>query len=51
MPGLVYGADMTSHLLRGYWPSYNVPFFKQIYEGLGFNSYDVKSDKRNGSYY
>ena len=30
IPGLVAAADMTSHLERGYWPSYNVPFFPEV---------------------
>lgn len=29
IPGLIEAADMTETLLRGYWPSYNVPFFPE----------------------
>lgn len=33
MPGLVESADMTEHLLgTSYWPSYNVPYFRSVYE-------------------
>ena len=35
IPGLVMFADETDVLERGHWPSYNVPFFKEIYEESG----------------
>lgn len=28
LPGYVAVADRTADLERGYWPSYNVPYFK-----------------------
>ena len=31
IPGLTVAADQTSVLARGYWPSYNVPFYPEIY--------------------
>jgi hypothetical protein len=37
IPGLVVGADKTEDLRRGYWPSYNVPYFKEIYEQSGYS--------------
>ena len=32
IPGLVLYDDVTQQLERGYWPSYNVPYFPEIYE-------------------
>lgn len=31
IPGLTVAADQTGVLARGYWPSYNVPFYPEIY--------------------
>eukprot|EP00755_Sulcionema_specki_P035816 Sspe_Gene.21958::Locus_8269_Transcript_1_1_Confidence_1.000_Length_1883::g.21958::m.21958 len=31
IPGQLPGQDVTDLLSYGYWPSYNVPFFKQVY--------------------
>ena len=31
IPGLVAGGDQTETLARGYWPSYNVPFYAEVY--------------------
>jgi Phospholipase B len=37
VPGFVEAADLTAHLEREtYWPSYNVPFFKKIYDVSGY---------------
>ena len=30
IPGLVASRDMTEQLARGYWPSYNVPYFPEV---------------------
>ncbi|WIA33202.1 hypothetical protein OEZ86_006348 [Tetradesmus obliquus] len=38
LPGVVEAADMTQVLARGYWPSYNVAFFPNIYEKAGYPS-------------
>ena len=36
MPGHVASGDQTSFLrMGGYWPSYNVPFFEEIYDISG----------------
>ena len=32
VPGLSMAADETETLRRGYWPSYNVPYFPEIYK-------------------
>jgi hypothetical protein len=31
IPGLVEYEDVTDQLERGYWPSYNIPYFEKIY--------------------
>jgi len=31
IPGLVEAKDMTQELARGYWPSYNVAYFEDVY--------------------
>merc|ERR1719216_766026 len=31
IPGLVAGEDQTETLRRGYWPSYNVPYYREVY--------------------
>jgi len=36
IPGLVEHADVTEQLERGYWPSYNVPYFPEIYKQSGY---------------
>jgi hypothetical protein len=36
IPGLVVGADQTETLRRGYWPSYNVPYYPEIYTRSGY---------------
>ncbi|KAF6266793.1 phospholipase B-like protein [Scenedesmus sp. NREL 46B-D3] len=36
MPGLVVAADKTQVLQRGYWPSYNIPFFTEVYNKSGY---------------
>lgn len=30
IPGLVASADLTEQLARGYFPSYNIPYFPQV---------------------
>lgn len=36
IPGLVEGTDQTPTLARGYWPSYNVPFYAEVYRRSGY---------------
>jgi len=36
IPGLVVGADLTDQLERGYFASYNVPYFYEIYTLSGY---------------
>lgn len=35
LPGSSTSADMTQDLERGYWPSYNVPYFATVYNASG----------------
>lgn len=42
IPGLVVGADKTDVLTRGYWASYNVPAFEEIYNKSGYPAYAAK---------
>jgi len=36
IPGLVFGGDVTENLQRGYWPSYNVPYWPEVYNKSGY---------------
>ena len=36
IPGQIPGADKTELLTYGYWPSYNVPYFPQVYDESGY---------------
>jgi len=36
IPGLVEGEDQTNQLRRGYWPSYNVPYYPEVYRLSGY---------------
>eukprot|EP00301_Raphidiophrys_heterophryoidea_P026697 c9280_g1_i1.p1 GENE.c9280_g1_i1~~c9280_g1_i1.p1 ORF type:complete len:582 (+),score=118.61 c9280_g1_i1:45-1790(+) len=36
MAGLILGQDQTVALRRGYWASYNIPFYRQVYEASGY---------------
>ena len=37
LPGFVVSADQTAALrTNGYWGSYNIPFYKKVYEISGF---------------
>ena len=36
MPKYTESLDVTDHLRKGYWPSYNVPYLDKIYKGLGY---------------
>ncbi|XP_025060591.1 phospholipase B-like 1 [Alligator sinensis] len=42
IPGLVEYSDQTDVLRRGYWPSYNIPFHKNIYIQSGYETYVQK---------
>jgi len=39
IPGYIEAADLTSVLNFGYWPSYNVPYFKSIFNMSGYPEY------------
>ena len=36
IPGYTETADVTKFLKRGYWPSFNIPYLKNIYEKMGY---------------
>ena len=36
IPGLIVGADLSRNLDSGYYPSYNKPYFKEIYNASGY---------------
>ncbi|EFA84796.1 phospholipase B-like protein [Heterostelium album PN500] len=40
IPGDYTSQDMTSYLALGYWPSYNRPYFPDLYNALGYNYYE-----------
>lgn len=42
IPGLVASGDQTNILRTGYWPSYNVPFYEQIYDLSGYPDVVIK---------
>lgn len=42
IPGYVEYGDATDQLERGYWASYNVPYFKTIYEMSGYPEFVKK---------
>lgn len=33
IPGLIAAGDLTRTLERGYWPSYNIPYFPEVHSG------------------
>ena len=51
MPGLVKGGDTTDELRRGYWPSYNVPYWPEIYDKSGYTLVDKRDNQTAGSQY
>lgn len=44
IPEFVMGDDVTQHLARGYWPSYNYPFFHTIYNMTGYYDKDFEQN-------
>uniref|UniRef100_A0A7S0YAD9 Phospholipase B-like n=1 Tax=Polytomella parva TaxID=51329 RepID=A0A7S0YAD9_9CHLO len=45
-PGIQISEDVTTQLVTGYWPSYNVPYFKEMYDSLGFKQlFRIQSDR------
>jgi len=49
IPEYVHAQDLTHYLERGHWPSYNVPFYKDIYATSGYPDI-VKTRGSNNSY-
>ena len=48
IPGLVVADDVTHELARGYWSSYNVPYFPVIYEASGYPTLDARKGRQEG---
>jgi len=42
IPTLVESADLTETFARGYWPSYNIPFFQKIANLSGWTAMEAK---------
>lgn len=51
IPGLVLSGDATDELLRGYFPSYNVPYLPEIYARSGYNDLDRRRGNPPGFEY
>jgi len=49
IPGYIEWADLTDQLEKGYWPSYNVPYFAKVYNESGYIP-AAKSDAVMASY-
>ena len=47
LPDYTESADLTQVLSKGYWPSYNIPYLKNIYEKAGY----VEAIEKNASLY
>jgi hypothetical protein len=50
IPGTVVSADMTSVLSLGYWPSFNVPAFSEVYSQSGYPDFIHKLEKYDQKY-
>nr|QOL01101.1 putative extracellular protein CSOL_028 [Pseudococcomyxa simplex] len=46
IPGLTVAEDQTEILSRGYWPSYNVPFYPEIYRRSGYLKFQKEQEAR-----
>ena len=42
MAGLVVAGDRSETLARGYWPSYNVPYWPEVYNKSGYGQMAAK---------
>ncbi|KAI3424367.1 hypothetical protein D9Q98_009920 [Chlorella vulgaris] len=45
VPGLVAAADLTPTLAFGYFPSYNVPYFPEVYNASGYPDFVSKLER------
>lgn len=50
VPGGAYAADTTQELERGYWPSYNIPYFSEVYNKTGYPDLQAHFRARGGDY-
>ncbi|KAJ1459661.1 phospholipase B-like protein [Pelagophyceae sp. CCMP2097] len=51
IPGYVEFGDATFELERGYFPSYNVPYFKDVYRRAGYDTLDKRKGRLGGAEY
>ena len=49
IPGTMVSGDATAELERGYFPSYNVPYFEEIYDKSGYPTLDARRGRKRGS--
>ncbi|GAB4819731.1 hypothetical protein N2152v2_006777 [Parachlorella kessleri] len=49
-PGLVVSSDATETLVRGYWPSYNIPFHPAVYNHSGYPQFIQQQAARGLEY-
>lgn len=47
IPGKVTAADLTHALWLGYWPSFNVPYFSDIYQASAYPDFANKTHHRD----
>lgn len=51
MPGIAMKRDMTSLFVeQGFWPSFNTPYFPEIFEIAGYNAQMAKNDTLSDYY-
>lgn len=50
MPGDVVVGDATGDLERGHWPSYNVPYFPEVYNKTGYTAFKARAAARGESF-
>lgn len=48
--GMVVASDQTDTLLRGYWPSYNIPYHPEVYQRSGYPEFLAQQDARGPEY-
>ena len=51
MPGFIEANDVTDHLKFGYWPSYNVPYSKNVSDYANISNTINSKPDRNMNYY
>ncbi|KAI7844422.1 hypothetical protein COHA_002016 [Chlorella ohadii] len=49
-PGLVVASDQTDTLTRGYWPSFNIPYHREVYNASGYPAFIAQQAQRGPLY-